>query len=94
MKLGKVIGCIGFVIGLVGPVLFYTSPPPFFQAFFVCPWCPYIVIFPSSTLTWVGVGLRWGLACGLLFALIGFVIGWTMAKVGRLHGAGGQKVFC
>ncbi len=82
MKLGKRFGCIGFVIGFVGPVLFYASPPSFFayESHFVCPWCPYIDIAFADTLTWLGVGLKLGLLCGLLFALIGLAIGYTVQR--------------
>jgi hypothetical protein len=81
MKLGKMLGLIGFAIGFVAPVLFYTGPGPLFQAFFVCPWCPALVIFPSSRMTWVGVGIKSGLLYGLLLALTGFAIGYAVTRL-------------
>jgi len=86
MKLGKVIGRIGFAFGLLGPLLFYSSPHPFFyQSHVVCPVCPYIDIAFATKMTWIEVGLRLGLFCGLAYALLGFGIGWSISKFRAWH---------
>ncbi len=85
MKLGKRLGCIGFVVGFLGPVLFYASPPSFFtfESHYVCPWCPSIdVAFPPAT-TWIKLGLLFGLICGLILASIGFAVGYGASRAAR-----------
>jgi hypothetical protein len=81
MKLAKVTGRIGFGFGLLGPVLFYSSTYPFlYESHVVCPACPHIDIAYATKMTWIEVGLRLGLLCGLAFAQIGFGIGWSISK--------------
>jgi hypothetical protein len=82
MKLGKLIGRIGFVVGFLGPVLFYSSPfRVLYESHVVCPVCPYLEIPFATKLTWVGVGLWLGLVFGLVYAPIGFGIGWSIFKL-------------
>jgi hypothetical protein len=85
MKLGKKFGRIGFVIGFAGPFLFYASLPRFspYESHFICPWCSYVDIAFANTLTWVGVGLRVGLFCGLLLAFVGFSIGYMSTRLAQ-----------
>jgi hypothetical protein len=81
MKLGKLVGRIGFVFGFLGPLLFYSSPYTFlYESHAVCPVCPYIDIPFAAKMTWIEVGLTLGLFCGLAYALIGFAIGWSISK--------------
>lgn len=87
MKLGKRLGRIGFVVGFVGPFLFYASPFSWFsfESIFVCPWCPYIdvldignripALMRANWLAWVNLGIAVGLVDGLLFGLAGFSVG-------------------
>src|SRR5437762_9681653 len=57
MKLGKIIGRIGFAFGLLGPLLFYSSPYPLlYESRVVCPACPYIDIAFATKMTWIEVG--------------------------------------
>ncbi len=88
MKLGKRLGRIGFLIGFVGPLLFYASPASWLtcESHLLCPWCPYIDIFFATWLTWVQVGLTMGLVSGLLLALIGFFAGCFVTLVRRNTG--------
>jgi hypothetical protein len=74
VKLGKRFGRIGFVIGFIGPVLFYSVPYTFEWHIF-CPLCPYIDVAFAHPLLWHEIGLRLGLLQGLVFALLGFVLG-------------------
>jgi hypothetical protein len=85
MKLGKRLGRIGFVIGFVGPLLFYASPSSWltYESGFVCPWCPYVDFFFVTWLTLLQVGLTMGLISGLLLALIGFSTGCFVTLVRR-----------
>ena len=87
MKWGKRFGRIGFVIGFMGPVLFYVSPSSFYtyESHIVCPWCPYVDIFSTNTLTWIRVGLVSGLLSGLLLALVGFLVGYAVSRVRHLE---------
>lgn len=87
MKLGKTLGRIGFIIGFLGPVLFYASPPTLFtyESHVVCPLCPYVDIAFATRLTWIEVGLEVGLLFGLVSALVGFVIGYLISKVRHRH---------
>lgn len=82
MKLGSKIGRIGFVIGFLGPLFFYASPNSFFayESRLLCPWCPYIDMFGATRLTWIQLGLEFGLISGLSLALIGFSIGFGVSK--------------
>jgi len=74
VKLGKRLGRIGFVIGFLGPLLFYASPPawPTCGSGIVCPWCPYVDVIFATKYTWLEVALGVGLISGLLFAVGGF----------------------
>jgi hypothetical protein len=85
MKWGKRLGRVGFVIGFLGPVLFYAAPGFTYESHFLCPWCPYIDIFPSDRLAWLSLGLSVGLFCGLILALVGFIIGYAVSKVIRAN---------
>lgn len=79
MKLGKKIGRIGFVVGFLGPVLFYL-PDSFTWESLVCPWRPCIDGRFSTPLFWVRLGLTLGLVQGLTFALLGFGAGFFISK--------------
>ena len=83
MKWGKRLGRIGFVIGFLGPVLFYASPFSFitYESHLVCPWCPYVDFFHATTLTWIRAGLVFGLLSGLLLALVGFLVGYAVSRM-------------
>ena len=85
MNLAKKLGCIGFVIGFLAPVLFYATPPSFptFESPFVCPWCPIVFWGFTTKWTWATVGLRLGLVSGLLLAVIGFAIGYAASRIAR-----------
>ena len=85
MKFAKKFSGIGFVIGFVGPLLFYAAPPSFFtfESRFVCPWCPIVdPLFPSFW-TWLRMGLVTGLISGVVLTLIGFSLGCAVSKVVR-----------
>ena len=86
MRLGTIIGRVGFVFGFLGPLLFYSSPYQFlYESHIVCPVCPYVEIPFATEMTWIDVGLRNGLFCGLAYALIGFGIGWSISKFCAWH---------
>ena len=78
MKLGKKFGRIGFVMGFVGPVLFYG-----FGVEVVCPQCPHIDAIFWTRMDWLELGLRLGLMQGLVFAFLGFVIGYVISRIRR-----------
>ena len=82
MKLGKRFGRLGFLIGFLGPVLFYASPVSFFtfESRFVCPWCPYVDWFHPTRMTWIGTGLGFGSFSGLVLGAVAFAIGFTVSK--------------
>jgi hypothetical protein len=82
VKLGKVIGRITFVVGFVGPVLFYASPPSFptYESHIVCPLCPYIDVAFGHALLWLQIGLELGLFQGIAFALLGFTLGYAISR--------------
>jgi len=82
MKLSKRFGLVGFLIGFVGPVLFYASPASFFtfESHFVCPWCPDLFWLHATRLTWMGAGLRFGLFSGLILAAVGFALGYAASR--------------
>ncbi len=82
MKLGKKIGRIGFVVGFVGPVLFYVFYTNS-MASFACLFCPHITMFGPTRLTWLQIDLGFGLVQGLAFALLGFAIGYAISKIQR-----------
>jgi hypothetical protein len=83
MKLGKRFGRIGFVIGFIGPVLFYSVPYTL-EWHVICPLCPYIDVPFAHRLHWLETGLSLGLIQGLVFALLGLVIGFAISKVEQL----------
>jgi len=57
MKWGKRLGRIGFVVGFVGPVLFYSFDMQS-VGIFVCPQCPHIDFMFYTRMDWVGLDLR------------------------------------
>jgi hypothetical protein len=82
IRLGKSIGRIGFVYGLFGSVLFYTSPwSPLYESHVVCPACPYVEVPFVTKLGWLEIGLRLGLIFGVAYALSGFAIGYCFSKL-------------
>jgi hypothetical protein len=82
VKLGKIIGRIAFVVGFVGPVLFYASPPSFptYESHIVCPLCPYSDVAFGHALLWLQIGLELGLFQGIAFALLGFTVGYSISR--------------
>lgn len=85
MKLGKRFGCVAFVVGLLGSVLFYASPPSFltYESHLLCPWCPYIDMPASTFWTWLTIGVRIGLMSGLVLAALGFAMGCAASRIFR-----------
>lgn len=79
MKLGKRLGRIGFLIGFVCPLISYAGPTSLLND--SCPWCPHIDALRVSPLTWIDIGLRFGLFSGLSFAVMGFVVGCTLSRL-------------
>lgn len=88
IELGKRLGRIGFGAGLVGPLLFYATPPFSFawESGYLCPWCPYIDPAPAARFQSLQRGLTIGLLSGLLFAAIGFC-GGTLLAVAAIAGS-------
>ncbi len=83
MKLGKLLGRIGFVTGFVGPVLLY--PLHVDIPYWASPLTPTCVLLPFARLSdWLAIGLRFGLLQGLTFALLGFAVGFSISKLARL----------
>jgi hypothetical protein len=82
LKLGRLIGRIGFVVGFVGPLLFYGSPPSWltYESHLLCFYCPYIDPAFATRTDWILIGLRLGLFCGLLMAAVGFGIGCALGS--------------
>lgn len=80
VKTGKRLGRIGFVMGFIGPVLFYSVPITFEWHIF-CPLCPYIDVPFAHPLLWLQIGLQLGLLQGLTFALLGFIIGYSISQL-------------
>ena len=80
MRMGKLLGRIGFATGFVGPLLFYAVPYTF-ESRMACPLCPYIFVAFAHPLLWLQIGLQLGLIQGLIFALIGFVTGFSISKI-------------
>jgi hypothetical protein len=83
VKLGRLFGRIGFVVGFLGPLSFYASPPSWltYESHLLCPYCPYIDLIFAEWSDWVLLGLKVGLLCGLILAFIGFVIGYLISKL-------------
>jgi hypothetical protein len=87
MNLAKKLGCIGFAIGFIGPVLFYANPSSFptFESTFMCPWCPIVDWAFATRWAWVGIGIRLGLVSGLLLAIAGLAVGYTASRIARAN---------
>jgi hypothetical protein len=83
VKLGKLFGRIGFVIGFAGPVSFYAVPYTF-ESYIACPLCPYVDASFMRPLDWLEIGLKVGLFQSLIFALLGFAIGYSIFRVKKL----------
>jgi hypothetical protein len=85
MKSGKLVGRLLFVIGFIGPLLFYATPPAFptYQAFAVCPLCPMIEVAFGHPLLWLRIGLQFGLVQGIAFAVFGFTIGYGVSAISQ-----------
>ena len=79
MNLGMRFGRIGFLVGFIGPILFYSVPYTF-ESHIACPLCPYIDAF-GHPLFWLEAGFTLGLIQGLTFALFGFAVGYSIFKV-------------
>jgi hypothetical protein len=81
MKLAKILARVGFVLGFIGPILFYASPTelPTYESHILCPACSYLTIPFATKMTWLEVGMKLGLLCGLCYALIGFGIGYCIS---------------
>jgi hypothetical protein len=94
MKLAKTIGRVGFAFGFLGSLLFYLSPYPLlYESHIVCPACPYAEIPFATAMTWVQVALSFGLFCGLIYALIGFAIGYGISQLRLWHPRGRTAEF-
>jgi hypothetical protein len=85
MKPGKLLGGALFVIGLIGPVLFYASAASFptYQAFPVCPLCPHVEVPFGHPLLWLQIGLSLGLFQGSVFAVLGFAAGYLVPAISQ-----------
>ena len=88
MKLGKMLGRIGFVVGFVGPLLFYLSPYslPTYGPDVACPACPHIDLMFATRWTWIEIALKMGLCFGLIYALGGFAVGYALSRFRRRSG--------
>jgi hypothetical protein len=80
MRIGRLLGRIGFVVGFVGPVLFYSLQAPRI----VCPPCLQITVPFATSLDWLERGLKFGLFQGLAFAVLGFAIGCAISGIRKL----------
>jgi hypothetical protein len=78
VKLGRLFGRIGFVFGFVGPILFYSLHV---ESHIVCPTCPHIFAPFAHPLGWLEIALKFGLIQGLVFALLGFAVGFSISWV-------------
>jgi len=78
VKLGKRLGRVGFVVGFISPILFYSVPYTF-ESQVVCLLCPIVFVIPSPSP--LEMGLWIGLLQGLAFAVLGFAAGWSISKV-------------
>lgn len=83
MKTGKLLGRALFVIGLIGPILFYASPASFptRESHIVCPLCPIVEVPFGHPLLWLQVGLVSGLLQGTAFAVLGFAVGYFVSEL-------------
>jgi hypothetical protein len=94
MKLAKTIGRVGFAFGFLGSLPFYLSPyPPLYESHIVCPACPYADIPFATTMTLAQVALSFGLLSGLIYALIGFAIGYGISQFRLWHRRGRTAEF-
>lgn len=83
MRLGRLIGRIGFSFGSLGSLLFYTSLWPLLhESHIICPACPYAEIPFANNRTWSALGLWLGPLFGLVYAVVGLGVG---IGVSRLH---------
>jgi hypothetical protein len=82
VRLARRFGRFGFLIGFLGPVLFYASPISSltFESHFLCPWCPYVDWFHPTSTTRIGTGLGFALFSGLVLAAVAFAIGYAVSK--------------
>jgi hypothetical protein len=80
MKLGRRFGRVGFIIGFIGPILSYSVPYTL-QSHAACPLCPYIDIAFVHPSLWLQIGLSLGLIPGLVFAMLGFAIGYSIFRI-------------
>lgn len=60
------------MVGFIGPVLFYSLGYESHVAF-------------GHSVLWLQIGLELGLLQGLMFALLGFVAGYSISKVKNIH---------
>jgi hypothetical protein len=80
MKLGKRFARVGFVVGFMGSLLFYSIPYTL-QSHTACPLCPYVDVPLGHPLLWLQIGLSLGLIQGLVFAMLGFAIGYSIFRI-------------
>jgi hypothetical protein len=78
VRLRKLFGRIGFLAGFMGPIVFYLIH---YEAFIFCPLCPHVDVAFGHPLLWLQIGLTLGLTQGLIFALHGFAIGYSITKI-------------
>jgi hypothetical protein len=79
MKLGKLFGLIGFVVGFIGPFFFYSVPSTF-RSHLACPVCAYSNVTFKHPLFWPAIGLS-GLIQGVIYALLALGIGYSILKI-------------
>lgn len=77
MKLAKTLGRIGFGLGFVGPILFYSVPD---SPSLACPFCLYVSGVEDS-MSLLRVWVKLGIVQGLILALIGFVMGYSISRI-------------
>jgi hypothetical protein len=78
VKLGKRFGRIGFLLGFVGPLLFYSLH---YEVTVLCPLYPHVDPAFAHPLLWLQIGLMAGLTQGLVFAIAGFAMGYAISRV-------------
>ena len=78
MRLGKRFGRIGFLVGCIGPIVFYSLH---YESLVLCPLCPHVDPAFGHPLFWLQIGLMSGLTQGLIFAVLGFAIGYSISKI-------------
>jgi hypothetical protein len=77
VKLAKRLGRIGFLLGSIGPLLFYSVH---YESGILCPLCPHVDAL-MHPLGWLQFGLTAGLIQGVLFALLGFAVGFSISEL-------------